>query len=163
MERSVIALCVGAAVMVFSSGCCEGGATSLPAWELLKQINARRTAAGCSEVLGSDQLRLAAERHASDMRDHPAIRNDPNHLGSDGSTPQQRIAEAGFTPASRTGEIMYWASGPPGNTVEATLNWWMNSPSHRDIIEDCEFTHAGVGLFYPQGREWYATVDFGRH
>ena len=77
------------------------------------------------------------------MRDNPAVRTDPNHLGSDGSTPQQRIADAGYAPVSRTGEIMYFALGLPGNSVQANVDWWMNSPPHRALIEDCGFTHAG--------------------
>jgi uncharacterized protein YkwD len=64
---------------------------------------------------------------------------------------------------SRTGEIMYWATGPPGNTPQATIDWWMSSPPHRAIIETGAFTHAGVGLLYPGGMQWYTTVDFGAH
>ncbi|WP_193315191.1 CAP domain-containing protein [Nostocoides sp. F2B08] len=126
-------------------------------------INDKRAAAGCDPVAGEDRLRAAADRHAVDMRDNPAVRSDPSHLGSDGSTPSQRIADAGYAPVSRIGEIMYWASGPPGNTPSATVDWWMNSPRHREIIETCAFTHAGVGLVYPGGTEWYTTVDFGAH
>lgn len=162
MRRHVpAAIAVAAAVLATASSC--PGTSSVPGQDLLDLINGKRAAAGCPAVTGNDQLRVAAERHAVDMRDNPAIRNDPNHLGSDGSTPPQRIGDAGFAPVSRTGEIMYWATGAPGNTPQATIDWWMNSPPHKAIIETCAFTHVGVGLLYPGGTQWYTTVDFGAH
>lgn len=99
-------------------------------------------------------------RHARDMAKNPSIRN--THVGSDGSSPQQRITQAGFTPLSRWGEIMYWGIGAPYDTVSRNIDWWMNSPGHRSRIQDCKFTHAGVGLVNP-GNEWYSVVDFGSH
>lgn len=160
-HRTTTAVLV-AAVVLATAGSCPG-TSSVPGQDILDLINAKRSAAGCPAVSGDDQLGVAADRHTVDMRDNPAVRSDPKHLGSDGSTPEQRIADAGYTPTSRTGEIMYWASGPPGNTAQASIDWWMNSPPHRALIETCEFTHAGVGLVYPGGVEWYTTVDFGAH
>ena len=58
---------------------------------------------------------------------------------------------------------MYFALGPPGNSVQANVDWWMNSPPHRALIEDCGFTHAGVGLLYPGGTQWFSVIDFGAH
>lgn len=163
-HRTILVAALLATVVLASGNTCGPGTSNVPAQDLLAQINAKRTAAGCkTPVAGDDQLRVAAERHAVDMRDHEAVRTDANHRGSDGSTPQQRITDAGFKPASRTGEIMYFALGAPGNTVQANIDWWMNSPGHKAIIEDCRFTHAGVGLVYPGGTEWYSTVDFAAH
>ena len=162
MRRHAIAVAaITATVLVTASAC--PGTSSVPGQDILDLINGKRAEAGCEPVTGDDRLRAAADRHAVDMRDSPAVRSDPNHLGSDGSTPSQRIADAGYAPVSRTGEIMYWASGPPENTPQATVDWWMNSPRHKEIIETCAFTHAGVGLVYPGGTEWYTTVDFGAH
>jgi uncharacterized protein YkwD len=160
MRRTVLLAAFAVAAVMSSANTCGPGVGSVPAQDLLDQINAKRAAANCPPVAGSDQLRAAADRHVVDMRDNPAVRSDPNHLGSDGSTPQQRIADAGYAPASRTGEIMYFALGPPDNTVQANIDAWMNSAVHKAIIEDCGFTHAGVGLVYPGGTQWYSTVDF---
>ena len=162
MHRHVIAISAITASLLATASACPG-TSSVPGQEILDLINAERAEVGCPAVTGNSQLRAAAERHAADMRDNPAVRSDPHHLGSDGSTPSQRIEQAGYTPVSRTGEIMYWASGPPGNTAAASVDWWMNSPPHREIIQNCAFTHAGVGLFYPGGEGWYTTVDFGAH
>ena len=131
---------------------------------LLDLINDKRVAHGCGEVSGNDQLRVAAEQHAVDIRDHPAHFGPPGtdppladiHTGTDGSNGGSRIAAAGYNPLSRWGEIIYWAPGPPGNTEQATIDWWMGSPDHRAQIEDCLFEEVGVGLLYPGG-----TVDRG--
>lgn len=162
MHRHVAAAIAIAVAVLTTAGACPG-TSSVPGQDILDLINAERATAGCAALNGDDQLRAAGDRHAVDMRDNPAVRSDPNHLGSDGSTPAQRIADAGFVPVSRTGEIMYWASGPPGNTPQASVEWWMNSAPHKAIIETCEFTHAGVGLVYPGGTQWYTTVDFATH
>jgi uncharacterized protein YkwD len=163
VRRTTVAAIVVVAVLVTCANTCAPGTSSVPAQKLLELINQKRTAAGCSPVTGDDKLRAAAERHVVDMRDHPAVRVDPNHIGSDGSTIGSRIADAGFMPVSHYGEIMYFALGPPGNNEQANIDWWMGSDPHRRIIQDCTFTHAGVGLVYPGGTQWFSTVDFGRH
>jgi uncharacterized protein YkwD len=146
------------------------GTSSVPGQKLLDLINAKRAAVGCPAVTGSDQLRVAAEGHAVDIRDHPAYFGPPGttppndiHSGTDGSNPGQRIAAAGYSPLSLWGEIVYTASGPPGNNEQATIDWWMNSPPHKGNIENCGFKNAGVGLLYPGGTAWIAVVDFGTH
>ncbi len=145
-------------------GSCPGSST-VPGSTILNLVNEKRAAAGCGPVAGDDLLRVAADRHAVDMANNAAHLQPgtDGHTGSDGSRPDQRIRDAGFTPISSWGEIVYWADGPPGNTPEATVNWWMNSPPHRANIENCGFTHAGVGLVYPGGVKWFAVVDFATH
>ncbi|WP_317921561.1 CAP domain-containing protein [Cupriavidus sp. TA19] len=142
---------------------CATGTSSVPGKNLLDLINEKRTAAGCPAVLGSSELRSAADRHAVDMRDKKAHLqpNTDGHTGSDGSRPGQRIASAGFAPLSRYGEILYFSEST--SSEAATVNWWMNSPAHKAIMLDCQFTHAGVGLLYPGGTKWYAVVDFGKY
>jgi uncharacterized protein YkwD len=143
------------------------GTSSVPGKTLLTLINDKRAAAGCAEVVGNDQLRVAAERHAVDIRDHPGHFGAPGtpplndiHTGTDGSNPGARIAAAGYSPISLWGEIVYTASGTPYNTEQATIDWWMNSPPHRANIQNCGFKNAGVGLLYPGGVQWIAVVDF---
>ncbi len=149
---------------------CPSGTGSLPASNLLDLINQKRAAAGCAPVSGNNQLRAAADKHAVDIRDHPGHFGAPGtkppvdiHVGTDSSTIEMRIAAAGYSPKSRWGEIVYTASGPPGNTEEAAIDWWMHSDGHRKIIETCSFKEAGVGLLYPNGVQWIAVVDFASH
>ncbi len=115
-------------------------------------INDRRAAAACPAVAGDDRLASAARRHADDMLQHDVR----DHTGSDGSTAQSRISQAGF-PASRTGEILYWAQGT-GDANQAVAAW-MDSPGHRAIIQECAFTHVGVAVLR-FGGEFIAVADF---
>ena len=164
---------MGAPVIVASSVLlvgCPSGTGSLPAGNLLDLINQKRIDAGCAKVSGHGQLLVAAERHAVDIRDHPGHFGAPGtpplndiHIGTDGSNPGARIDDAGYSPKSLWGEIVYTAAGPPNNTEQAAINWWMNSPPHRANIENCGFKDAGVGLLYPGGVQWIAVVDFATH
>lgn len=167
MPRTIAKVIFGA-VLVTSLTSCATGTSNIPGTNLLSLINQQRAEAGCDPVAGDNRLRSAAERFVIDMRDNGAHLKGDGHTGSDGSTPLQRIVQAGFQPASRTGEIVYWRDNlsalPPSTTPEQeSVNWWMKSETHRAIMLDCRFTHAGVGVVYPGGNKWYAVVDFGRH
>ena len=97
---------------------CPPGTSNFPASNILDLINQKRAAKGCAPVSGNNQLRAAAEKHAVDIRDHPGHFGTPGtnpplnniHVGTDGSTDETRIAAAGYSPKSRWGEIIYWAS-----------------------------------------------------
>ena len=168
MLRRVTAIAIAASSITLVG--CPSGTSNAPAGDLLALVNQKRMAAGCNAVLGSEQLRMAAERHAVDIRDHPGHFGAPGspplndiHVGTDSSSPATRIDAAGYSPRTASGEIVYTAAGPPDNTPQATIDWWMNSPTHRNIIQDCGYEHAGVGLLYPGGVAWIAVVDFGAH
>ncbi|OBG88349.1 secretion protein [Mycobacterium sp. NS-7484] len=91
----------------------------------------------CPGLSGEPSLRLAAQRHADDM----LMTGVGGHTGSDGSSPQARIADAGYN-AGYTGEIVYWGTGSAAS-VAAALDAWMNSPPHRDVILNCSYTAVG--------------------
>ena len=67
------------------------------------------------------------------------------HIGSDGSSPQARIADSGYTRSGYTGEIVYWGTGSAG-TPSAALDAWMESPPHRAILVNCAFTAGGFAV-----------------
>jgi uncharacterized protein YkwD len=79
--------------------------------------------------------------HLNDLIAHGQTGNSP-HNGSDGSTPEQRMAAYGNGASYwRTGEIVvYTSSGTP----RSAFDWWMNSPGHRALILDPEFNQIGV-------------------
>jgi uncharacterized protein YkwD len=142
-------------LLAFTVAACGGGAARPPADQdvgLMALLNERRVESGCAVVGPNDALTAAAQRHAADMRQH-GMRD---HTGSDGSSPAQRMEQAGFA-GSGTGEILYFGTG--GGAPEA-VNGWMNSAGHREIIQDCRFTHAGVAEIR-DGREYFAVVAFG--
>jgi uncharacterized protein YkwD len=106
-------------------------------------------------VTGDDpRLTAAAQRHANDM-----LRNGVDgHFGSDGSSPQARIADAGYTKTGYTGEIVYWGTGSAA-TPSAALDLWMASPAHRAIILNCAFTAGGFATAW-DGNKMTVVGDF---
>ena len=106
-------------------------------------------------VIGDDpRLTVAAQRHANDM-----LKNGVDgHTGSDGSSPQARIADAGYTRTGYTGEIVYWGTGSAA-TPSAALDLWMESPAHRAIILNCAFTAGGFATAW-DGNKMTAVGDF---
>ncbi len=106
-------------------------------------------------VIGDDpRLTAAAQRHATDM-----LKNGlDGHIGSDGSSPQARIADAGYTRTVYTGEIVYWGTGSAA-TPSAALDLWMGSPAHRTIILNCAFTAGGFATAW-DGNKMTAVGDF---
>jgi uncharacterized protein YkwD len=161
--KRVLAAAVAVTVALLNSAAtCEPGASpfegdSLEGSNMISLINQRRAAVNCPALTRDQQLTNAANRHVVDMRDH----NIRNHTGSDGSTAAGRIADAGFAPASATGEIIYWSD--QASSYKAAVEWWMNSPGHRAVIQDCRFTHIGVGVVYPNGSRYFAVGDFAAH
>jgi uncharacterized protein YkwD len=115
-------------------------------------INRLRQA--CGPIRDDPRLTAAAQRHADDM-----LRNGLNgHVGSDGSSPQVRITDAGYTRASYTGEIVFWGTGSAGSPSVA-LDMWMQSPPHRAIILNCAYTTVGFATAR-DGNKMTAVGDF---
>jgi uncharacterized protein YkwD len=108
----------------------------------------------CGAINDDPRLTVAAQRHADDM-----LKNGVSgHVGSDGSSPQTRIADAGYTGAGYTGEIVYWGTGSAA-TPSVAIDRWMESPPHRAIILNCAFTAAGFATA-SDGNKMTAVGDF---
>ncbi|MBW0013030.1 CAP domain-containing protein [Mycobacterium sp.] len=108
----------------------------------------------CGTFGDDPRLTAAAQRHADDM-----LKNSVDgHIGSDGSSPQARITDAGYTRTSYTGEIVYWGSGSAA-TPGVAIDMWMGSPAHRAIILNCAFTAAGFATA-ADGNKLTAVGDF---
>jgi uncharacterized protein YkwD len=108
----------------------------------------------CGVIRDDPRLTAAAQRHADDM-----LRNGLNgHVGSDGSSPQVRITDAGYTRASYSGEIVFWGTGSAA-TPNVALDMWMQSPPHREIILNCAYTTVGFATAR-DGNKMTAVGDF---
>ncbi|NVK12855.1 MAG: CAP domain-containing protein, partial [Rhodobacteraceae bacterium] len=59
---------------------------------MLDSVNALRQAAGAQAVQLNAELTAAAATHSRDM----SVQNRPWHFGSDGSSPLDRVARAGY-------------------------------------------------------------------
>jgi uncharacterized protein YkwD len=102
-------------------------------------INAERVSTGCAPLQVNSKLVAAAQGHSEDM----AINDFVDHVGSNGSTVGQRIAEQGYS-YSTWGENI--AAGY--TTAAAAVNGWMNSSGHRANILNCNFQETGVGYYF---------------
>ena len=90
--------------------------------DLLAAINAFRSARGRAPLEPDPQARLAAERHARDLRGLGEL----SHVGSDGSTVGERVSREGMA-WCRVAENL--ARGQ--STAEMAVNGWSVSPGHR--------------------------------
>jgi uncharacterized protein YkwD len=108
----------------------------------------------CGAIGNDPYLTAAAQRHANDM----LMNGVGSHIGTDGSSPQARIADAGYTRTGYTGEIVYWGTGSAA-TPSAALDLWMESPAHRAIILNCAFTAGGFAIA-SDGNKMTAVGDF---
>lgn len=105
--------------------------------EVLQLVNAEREKANCPALHENAQLTHAAKVFADDA----AKNNLTDHTGSDGSTPQTRIKEAGYN-AGPSGENMSW--GKPD--AKAVVDGWMGSGGHKGNIVNCSYTDAGTAV-----------------
>jgi uncharacterized protein YkwD len=83
------------------------------------------------------------------------------HTGSDGSTPDRRIADAGYAPIGQWREIVYVGFGS-GATPQAAVDGWMNGPGHRASILTCAFRDLGVSAVSSE-RTMTSAADFAIH
>ncbi|MFK0020372.1 CAP domain-containing protein [Streptomyces sp. NPDC090798] len=106
--------------------------------EVLQLVNAERAKAGCPALHENPQLTHAAKVFADDADKH----NITSHTGSDGSSPQQRIKDAGYN-AGPSAENMSWGD----TSAKQVVDGWMSSTrGHKDNIVNCSFTDTGVAV-----------------
>lgn len=178
---ALVGIMLGSVSPVFSSDCasslrCEGlasavslqvpnpkpflatGADCPTSFEerVILLINVERANTGLSPLSLDIRLEAAARWMSDDM----AVRDNViTHIGSDNSTPAERIAREGYV--ATTGEESI-AGGfiTPDSLVAA----WMGSPgTNRDNILNPAFEHLGVGYTFDGSGFWvhYWVVVFG--
>jgi len=138
-------------VKVEGPASCNYSSSSSYQTEIANLINNARAQAGLSPLTVNAQLTASAQGHSIDMACHGLI----SHTGSDGSSPSQRVAAAGYA-ASRSSEIIY-GSGYP----QTAFDWWMSDTTHRNEVLNASVTEMGVGYAYmADTTKGYFTVDF---
>lgn len=115
---------------------CDFEENSAYVTELRALINSERTGQTLTALNSNDQLATAAKNHAADM----LCNNYFSHIGLDKSSPEERVARAGFT-ASDVAELIYAA---PNADPQAAFDWWMDNPQDRDNLLQADSTVIGI-------------------
>ncbi|HEX8392313.1 MAG TPA: CAP domain-containing protein [Longimicrobium sp.] len=103
---------------------------------LAAAVNRHRASVGCGPLEWMPEAARVAQAHSDDM----ARRNYFSHTTPEGRSPMSRLQQAGVR-FQRTGENI---ANTPGGPDDA-LRLWRASPGHRQILEDCAYTHHGIG------------------
>lgn len=135
--------------------------------QMLDLINQERAAAGLNPVTLELRLNSSAEVHSQWMLDRDVF----SHTGAGGSSPGDRMADAGFVFSGNWiwAENIAWQSerGAPGlaDDVIDLHTGLMNSPSHRANILNPDVTVIGIGIEQGDYKGWDAvmvTQNFAR-
>ena len=117
-------------------------------------INTYRTNNGLTSYTVNVYLSRAAQAHSSDM----ACNGLFVHTGSNGSTPQSRVAFSGYVASSVT-ENVYGAYPDP--TGQEVVNWWatdQSDPRHNQNLLSTKYTEIGVGYSFYKNFGYYVVV-----
>ena len=125
--------------------------------EVLRLINVERAKVGLSALVEDKSLTVAARCFAIDL----AANNYLSHTGLDGSTPHERMIDAGYTGTP-------WSEVAAGcwSSAQDVVDGWMGSSGHNGIMLSSDVTEFGAGYGNnPAGSgslkcSW--VVDFGK-
>jgi uncharacterized protein YkwD len=115
-------------------------------------INQRRAAMGLGALRVNLSLTSASRRHSNDIGPHGLCQ----HNGTDGSSPWDRIAQAGYT-GGAMGEVVGCGYTTPLGVVDG---WW-GSPGHYAILTDPNANDVGCGWWISGTGAGWQTCDTG--
>jgi uncharacterized protein YkwD len=107
--------------------------------QLQTLINDERTSAGLPALTVNAQLATAAKDHAVDMLCNDYL----SHISPDGSTPEDRAQDAGFT-ASLVLENLYALHPAYGGNPQSAFDWWMNDADSKADLLNANTTVVGI-------------------
>jgi uncharacterized protein YkwD len=120
---------------------------------VLQEVNASRGSSGLTALQLNSQLSEAAQRHSKDM----SFQNRPWHWGSDGSSPMERAARAGYF-----GRFLGEDVSESFEDEMTTLNVWMSTSDTRAVIMDPEARDLGFGWHQDSnGKIWWTLITGG--
>ena len=105
---------------------------------LVRLVNRHRAEIDCPQLAWHDRIASVALSHSRDMVE----REFYDHVNPDGASLMHRLTMAGIAWNGLAGENL--VIGTTDATTAFTL--WMQSAEHRSNIENCAFTHHGIGL-----------------
>lgn len=122
--------------------------------EFLNLINAHRQENGLAPLANNSTLNVSSDGHSLDMAENAYF----SHTSQDGSSPFDRMADAGYS-CGTMGENI--AAGQ--SSAQQVFEGWLNSPGHNANMLNPSFVSIGIGLVQspdsPYGYYW--TTNFG--
>jgi uncharacterized protein YkwD len=109
----------------------------------MELINQHRASRGCSALRWHDRSAAVGEEYAKLMNDAAFF----GHVDPSGGTLKSRLNRAGIFGYRVAAETI--AAGQ--RTSSKVVGDWLLSPGHRAILDDCQYTHAGVGFYTGDG------------
>jgi uncharacterized protein YkwD len=104
---------------------------------LIALVNRHRTGRGCRPLAWDGRLARVALEHSRDMARGEFF----SHENRRGEGPFGRMRKAGVRFRAAAENI---ALGQP--TGREVFDDWVKSPGHRRNLDDCQFTHHGIGI-----------------
>jgi uncharacterized protein YkwD len=111
--------------------------------EATERINEHRASLGCGPLRWHDRSAAVGEQYAKRMNDAAFF----GHVDPAGSTLKSRLNRAGIFGYRVAAETI--AAGQ--RTATKVVGDWILSPEHRAILEDCRYTHVGIGFYTGEG------------
>lgn len=122
-------------------------------YRMLDALNALRAASGAAPLNLDTSLTAAARQHSRDM----SVQGRPWHFGVDGSSPYDRVQNAGYD-ATLLGETI----SESYETELETLTAWMERDDTRAILLNPQADEVGFGWYQePNGKIWWTLVTGG--
>ena len=144
----------GAVLAVWIAGCHAGASPSPPAPPLgaasasgtdneevravASLVNQRRSSIGCRALIWDERLARVARRHSEAM----AKQGFFSHVDRNGNDPFDRMHAAGISFRAAAENI---AEGQVSG--REVYDGWVRSPGHRANLQNCGYTHHGIGLY----------------
>lgn len=128
----------------------SSGDTTKIQYRTLDSINSARSAAGLPSLQFSAELNAAASAHSRDM----SAQNRPWHFGSDGSSPLDRVARAGYY-----GRLLGENISETYESEVETLAAWMSQADTRNVIMDPSARDLGFAWYQERnGKIWWTLI-----
>ncbi len=128
--------------------------------QMLKSVNKLRADKGLSSLILCKSLASAAQKYAQVMADQ----NFLSHKGKDGSTPSDRMHNAGYRwKNSTTGSMVAENIAAGQKSVSQVMIGWTKSKGHYKNIVEKKFIHVGFGQARNQSSKYetYWVQNFG--
>lgn len=123
--------------------------------KILELVNAERAKVGVAPLAIDENVAKSAQLKAEDMD-----RDDyfGHIMPSTGRVIDAEMDSLLVASCVDSGEN-YQATPSNTATAQAALDWWMDSPPHREAILAEKYSKTGIGVVYDESRQYYIAVQ----